>query len=61
MKNGTKGQMSWGTPIVDLFDMFGGDHTHTNEEGAKLSASIIADGLRSLKDAKLADCLKGTP
>ena len=59
MKNGTRGQMGWGTPIAELFDMFGGDHTHTNEEGAKLSGSVIAEGLGSLKDGKLAECLKG--
>lgn len=29
--------------------LFGGDHTHTNEEGAKLNASLVVEGLQGLK------------
>jgi rhamnogalacturonan acetylesterase len=38
--------------------LFGGDHTHTNEEGARLNASIIAEGLRGLAGTKVAGFLR---
>lgn len=41
--------------------LFGGDHTHTNEEGAKLNASVVAEGLRALVDSKLAGYLRPAP
>jgi lysophospholipase L1-like esterase len=37
--------------------LFSEDHTHTTAEGAKLSASVVAEGLRGLKDTKLGDYL----
>ena len=29
------------------------DHTHTNEAGAKLNASLVVAGLKTLKNVKL--------
>ena len=37
---------------------FPGDHTHTNEEGAKVNAASAAEGIRLLKDLKLNNYLK---
>ena len=37
---------------------FPGDHTHTNEEGAKVNAASVAEGIRLLKDLKLNNYLK---
>ena len=34
------------------------DHTHTNEEGAKLNASLVIEGLKALKKNKLKAYLK---
>jgi lysophospholipase L1-like esterase len=36
---------------------FPGDHTHTNQSGAQLNASIVVDGIKSLKDCPLRDYL----
>ena len=33
--------------------LFGDEHTHTNEEGAKLNAQCVVEGLRALKDCAL--------
>ncbi len=32
---------------------FPGDHTHTNQEGAKLNAQTVVEGIRALKDCEL--------
>jgi lysophospholipase L1-like esterase len=37
---------------------FPGDHTHTNEEGAKINAASVAEGIRSLKALTLNQYLK---
>ena len=37
---------------------FPGDHTHTNEEGAKVNAASVAEGIRLLKDLQLNNYLK---
>jgi lysophospholipase L1-like esterase len=37
--------------------LFGDEHTHTNEEGAKLNAKCVVEGLRSLKDCPLTNYL----
>ncbi len=34
------------------------DHTHTNEEGAKVNAAAVAEGLKALKTSKLKSYLK---
>jgi rhamnogalacturonan acetylesterase len=34
------------------------DHTHTNEVGAKLNASLVVEGLKALKNSKLKNYLK---
>lgn len=38
---------------------FSGDHTHTNEEGAKINAASVVEGLSNLKDCQLVKYLKG--
>jgi len=42
----------------NVMKLFGGDHTHTNPQGAALNASIVAQGLAQLGDAKLAKFIK---
>jgi rhamnogalacturonan acetylesterase len=37
---------------------FPGDHTHTNEEGARVNAASVAEGIRLLKDPVLQQYLK---
>lgn len=37
---------------------FPGDHTHTNEEGARVNAASVAEGIRLLKDLQLNNYLK---
>ena len=37
---------------------FPGDHTHTNEEGAKVNAASVAEGIRLLRDLQLNSYLK---
>jgi lysophospholipase L1-like esterase len=37
--------------------LFGGDHTHTNPEGARLNAACVAEGLRALKRTPLKQLL----
>ena len=37
---------------------FPGDHTHTNEEGARVNAASVATGIRQLKKSSLQDYLK---
>ena len=37
---------------------FSGDHTHTNEQGAKINAASVAGGLKTLKDCELGKYLK---
>jgi len=39
-------------------DFFPGDHTHTNEAGARLNADAVVTGLRQLKDLPLTTYLK---
>jgi rhamnogalacturonan acetylesterase len=62
-----------GVPFVDLNDivarhyealgpekvngLFGDEHTHTNEEGARLNAQCVVKGLRALKDCTLPNYL----
>ena len=43
---------SLGEEKVNL--LFGGDHTHTNAEGARLNASLVSEELRNLKNNPLA-------
>jgi rhamnogalacturonan acetylesterase len=38
--------------------LFPGDHTHTNEEGAKINAASVTEGIRSLKALTLNQYLK---
>jgi lysophospholipase L1-like esterase len=38
--------------------LFGGDHTHPNEEGARLNAACVAEGIRALPRSKLKQYLK---
>lgn len=38
--------------------LFGGDHTHTNPQGAALNAEIVAKGLSQLGDTRLTKSLK---
>lgn len=38
-------------------DYFPGDHTHTNEAGARVNAECVAEGLRALKDCPLSGFL----
>ncbi len=42
----------------EVAKLFHKDHTHTNEEGAKINASSVAEGLRLLKNNSLAAYLK---
>jgi lysophospholipase L1-like esterase len=42
----------------EVAKLFHKDHTHTNEEGAKINASSVAEGLRLLKNNTLAGYLK---
>jgi lysophospholipase L1-like esterase len=39
-------------------DFFPGDHTHTNEAGARLNANAVVTGLRQLKGLPLTQYLK---
>lgn len=39
-------------------DFFPGDHTHTNEAGARLNAESIVEGIKNLKDCPLNNYLK---
>ena len=39
-------------------ELFPGDHTHTNEEGARLNAASVADGIKLLKNLGLNKYLK---
>ncbi|WP_158797935.1 rhamnogalacturonan acetylesterase [Pedobacter sp. L105] len=38
---------------VKVKEFFPGDHTHTNQEGAKLNAASVVEGIRALKDCPL--------
>jgi rhamnogalacturonan acetylesterase len=65
---------SEGVPFIDLngisadkYDLLGPDevkklfekdHTHTNEDGARINAASIAEGVRLLMDLELRKCLK---
>ena len=42
----------------EVAKLFHKDHTHTNEEGAKVNASSVAEGLRLIKNNTLAAYLK---
>ena len=42
----------------EVAKLFHKDHTHTNEEGAKINASSVVEGLRLLKNNSLAAYLK---
>ena len=42
----------------EVAKLFYKDHTHTNEEGAKINAASVAEGLRLLKNNSLAAYLK---
>jgi rhamnogalacturonan acetylesterase len=42
----------------DVKKFFPGDHTHTNEEGARVNAASVAEGIRLLKDLQLNNYLK---
>ena len=42
---------AWGPDKVKTF--FPGDHTHTNEEGARINAASVVGGLRKLPDCTL--------
>jgi lysophospholipase L1-like esterase len=42
----------------EVAKLFYKDHTHTNEEGAKINASSVAEGLRLLKNNTLAGYFK---
>jgi rhamnogalacturonan acetylesterase len=46
----------WGAEKVAGY--FSGDHTHTNEQGAKINAESVTEGLKSLKDCELAKYVK---
>ena len=46
----------WGPEQVKKY--FPGDHTHTNEEGARVNAASVAEGIRLLKDPVLQQYLK---
>lgn len=39
-------------------EFFPGDHTHTNEEGARMNAASVVEGLRKIKDCPLNGYLK---
>ena len=41
--------------------LFGDEHTHTNEQGARLNAECVVMGLRGLKDSPLAGYLAHSP
>jgi len=41
--------------------LFGDEHTHTNEEGAKLNAQCVVQGLRTLKSCSLTSYLLPDP
>jgi rhamnogalacturonan acetylesterase len=40
---------------------FPGDHTHTNQAGARMNAAVVVEGIRALKDCPLRDFLSATP
>lgn len=44
--------------LDEVAKLFHKDHTHTNEEGAKINAASVAEGLRLLKNNTLAGYLK---
>ena len=46
----------WGPEQVK--NLFYGDHTHTNEEGAKINAASVVEGIRMLKQLSLNDYLR---
>lgn len=54
VRNHTRGQAGWGQVVAELFE---GDHTHTNEKGARLNAECMAEGLRSLRTCALTELL----
>jgi hypothetical protein len=39
---------------------FPGDHTHTNQAGARLNAMMVVEGIKGLKDCPLRDFLSAT-
>jgi len=41
--------------------LFGGDHTHTNPEGARLNALLLTEELRRLETCRLRDYLRPAP
>ncbi|TKC10466.1 rhamnogalacturonan acetylesterase [Pedobacter polaris] len=51
---------NYGTANADLIKTYftEKDHTHTNEAGAKLNASLVVEGLKTLKNSKLNKYLK---
>ena len=55
-------QMPDGEPKAEYFTE-GGDYTHTNHEGAKMNARLVAEGIADLDDdaAQLADYLAAEP
>src|SRR5258706_9220135 len=66
-----------GAPFIDLNELvaaryeamgeekvkafFPGDHTHTNQAGARLNAAVVVEGIKALKDCPLRDLLLATP
>lgn len=42
-------------------ELFGGDHTHTNEKGARLNAECVAEGLRSLRTCAFSELMLPAP
>jgi rhamnogalacturonan acetylesterase len=66
-----------GVPFIDLNELiaaryeamgeekvkafFPGDHTHTNQAGARLNAAMVVEGIKGLKDCPLRDYLSATP
>jgi lysophospholipase L1-like esterase len=65
-----------GVPFIDLNELiaaryetmgeekvktfFPGDHTHTNQAGARLNAMMVVEGIKGLKDCPLRDFLSAT-
>lgn len=44
---------SWELGAVKVKTFFPGDHTHTNQTGAKLNAETVIQGIRELKNCEL--------